>query len=425
MATNDINKDIAAQAAECFEREVRHAITPIKSPDILLAGAAGVGKSTLVNMVFGPKLAAETAAQSETAGFHICSVPRVSVNIVDARGYTGAGQDAYKDELAKYLDQASTDAERRVRICWYCISVGDGQVAPFDLQVIAMIRARNIPVAVVLTQCDRDTADGAGAARLRAEITAHFGKIPEEPGNEPDIVQDKEKAKGKSKDKTKEKSKDKSKGKGAEHTEDRVPCFEVSYFPDINARLGRLPKLVDWSAEKISGTNLRLGFIAAQRVTLDRKARAVETRIRWYAATAAGIGAVPIPVSDSIVLTGLQMKMAADIYTIYGFDGSVTQSVRDLIQGRVASTVGRLVAGNVIKLIPGAGSVVGAAVNAAVASSLTYALGRALSAACRHVCREIWLGNYDEIDTLFSAEHLYEAFKQFSHRRDNPSQPTA
>lgn len=381
MATNDINKDIAAQAAERFEREVRHAITPIKSPDILLAGAAGVGKSTLVNMVFGPKLAAETVAQSETAGFHICSVPRVSVNIVDARGYTGAGQDAYKDELAKYLDQASTDAERRVRICWYCISVGDGQVAPFDLQVIAMIRARNIPVAVVLTQCDRDTADGAGAGRLQAEIDAH--------------------------------------------AEDRVPCFEVSYFPDINARLGRLPKLVDWSADKISGTNLRLGFIAAQRVTLDRKARAVETRIRWYAATAAGIGAVPIPVSDSIVLTGLQMKMAADIYTIYGFDGSVTQSVRDLIQGRVASTVGRLVAGNVIKLIPGAGSVVGAAVNAAVASSLTYALGRALSAACRHVCREIWLGNYDEIDTLFSAEHLYEAFKQFSHRRDNPSQPTA
>lgn len=372
MAVNEISKDIASRAAARFEQEVQRAIAEIKEPNILLLGKTGVGKSSLVNRVFGDELARVSSVKPETEGFHVYKARHVPVRIIDSQGYEIVGEDNYRRMLNRYLDENFAEIDKQVHICWYCISVGAARVLPFDLLVLDMMRKRDIPVAVVLTQCDLDTADGAGAAAMRAVIERE------------------------------------SKGD--------VPCFEVSNVAEVDKMLGQLPKLVDWSAAHIPDANLRLGFVAAQRVSLDQKSHAAEVRIRWYAASAAGVGATPIPVSDSLVLTGLQMKMSADIYTIYGFETSVGQGLRDLIQGKIASSVGKMLAGNLIKLVPGGGQIAGAAINATVASSVTYGMGRAVSAACRRACQAIWDGKYTELETLFSAEQIFDSFKKFTRK---------
>lgn len=369
---NDDNKDIKARLRQKFEDELQKAISGVSRPNVLLLGKTGVGKSSLVNLVFGSQLAAVSNVRPETDAFVAYSVPHVPVNIIDSAGYELRGEAEFIRELDSYVARNFSDTTRQIHICWYCISIGGARVTPFDIETIQRLRAMSVPVCVVLTQADLDTPQGDTARALKAVVDNSFG------GD--------------------------------------VPCFEVSNVDAVNKEIGALPRLVAWSAENISDDNLRLGFIAAQRVSLKEKDAAAERRVRWYAASAAGVGATPIPVSDTVVLTGLQMKMSADIYTIYGLENNVRKTVTDFIQGRIASAVGKLAAGSAIKAIPGAGSIAGAAINATVAASITYGLGRSVAAACSEAVKAILDGKEDKLEHIFDAASMLTSFAKFASR---------
>lgn len=101
---------------------------------------------------------------------------------------------------------------------------------------------------------------------------------------------------------------------------------------------------------------------------------------RGFACTrvAAAAGATPIPFADAAVLVPIQVGMLARVSVLYGFD--VTRSyLRELVVaaiGPTAATVGgKAIAGSLLKLIPGGGTVLGGAISAATAAALTTALG--------------------------------------------------
>ncbi len=52
-----------------------------------------------------------------------------------------------------------------------------------------------------------------------------------------------------------------------------------------------------------------------------------------------------------------------------------------------ATSAGRSLVGGMIKLIPGAGTLVGGAINATVAGSLTFAMGKAWTMVCQRLSR--------------------------------------
>lgn len=112
--------------------------------------------------------------------------------------------------------------------------------------------------------------------------------------------------------------------------------------------------------------------------------------IKYYAGAAAAIGASPIPVSDAVLLTALQAKMMNDVLSKYGVETSLVDIIQQIIGARVVSMLGKAVAGNLIKLIPGAGSVIGGAINAGVASSITYTLGKCAIKAGRMIAENNW-----------------------------------
>ena len=123
----------------------------------------------------------------------------------------------------------------------------------------------------------------------------------------------------------------------------------------------------------------------------------MKSTIKYYAGAAAAIGASPIPCSDAVLLTGVQTKMMYDIMKAYGINVGVGTVIEEILRAKVVSMLGKAVAGNILKCIPGVGSVVGGAVNAGVASSITYALGRGLCAAAEMITDNGWKNDSDMV----------------------------
>lgn len=97
---------------------------------------------------------------------------------------------------------------------------------------------------------------------------------------------------------------------------------------------------------------------------------------RWIlgaGASAATIGAVPIPGSDFVPLTALQVSLMLKLSTLYG--KPITKDrAKELIIATIVGNIGKTVFRQIVKVVPGAGMVAGAS----VAGAMTIALGHAI-----------------------------------------------
>lgn len=104
---------------------------------------------------------------------------------------------------------------------------------------------------------------------------------------------------------------------------------------------------------------------------LERKCHAA---IHTATAASAAAGAIPIPMSDAIPITAAQIGMIISLGKV--FDITLSQSAAKSIAGvTLAQQAGRAVASNLLKMIPGVGTLVGGVIGASTAAALTEALG--------------------------------------------------
>lgn len=89
-------------------------------------------------------------------------------------------------------------------------------------------------------------------------------------------------------------------------------------------------------------------------------------------------GASPIPFSDAVILVPIQIGMLAGISSVFGLEVS-TAFLSTLVAAAAGATgatfVGRTLVANLLKLIPGGGTLAGGAISAATAAILTTTLG--------------------------------------------------
>ncbi len=349
-------------------------------PRILMAGATGCGKSTVCNLVFNREITASGSGEPTTRGVHPLSTPDIPVIIYDSEGYeTGARfsdrRDGAEDSGQKYSDIIMNAVrDEQIDLIWYCISAPGGRVTDVDTSLIKQFRALKKPVAVVLTQIDVATEEDC--EELKKII------VQEVDGPNPDPAR-------------------------------KISVFESTTDPEITVPQG-IPELHAWSCDHLMESRKDAFVISCHR-GFDEKDKLAKKWIAAAATTAAGASLNPLPFSDTLLITPVQLTLYTKLLSLWNmkdFENILGSGVVEAIM----TALGRSLAGNLIKLIPGAGSIIGGTINASVASTLTYASGMALNKSCRLLLEKMLEGSATAsvVQEILSSEAIVSAAQEYA-----------
>lgn len=307
--------------------------------NVMLAGRVGVGKSTLVNAIFGEPIAPTGVGPSITRSIQRYVRPNLPISVYDTPGIElgiEAGQltDTYLTEIKRQLG----DDDARVHFCLYCVRTRDERFETVESDIVRAL-AKEVLVALVLTQCP--TPDDGRANRFARYLTSL--ELPVLHGQ----------------------------------------CFTTLAEQDTVAGVTLapfgLPDLVSAIYDQLPDAQ-RHTLASCQRVSLDLKIAEARRSVNVKMGTAALIAATPIPLADAIPLSALQISMLGQIATIMGLkvDPKAVAAAFATILG--VASVARTAA-SFFKLFPGSGTTI----NATIASTTTKVLGEVFITACTNV----------------------------------------
>lgn len=329
----------------------------VKRPNILVCGATGVGKSSLVNAVLSIEKS-ETSAEvgddgrPKTRGVHLYSAESSTLNLYDSEGYeVGALQQEYYskmilDFIDDKLEAEPTDFTNHIHEVWYCVSAGNKRFFDVDRNLIQQISDRNIPVMILITKVDE--TDEEELLGLKNEIKRNFPNA-------------------------------------AIFTfSTQIPNDEEN--ADVYVEYVQLDEITNWAIENLDET-LRDGILPAVKKGIKHKKQHILKKI---VPTYAGIAAasvtatsfISVPFTDSAVLMPLQVKMCMDIINCYGIHTGIGNLLSGVVSTTAVSYLGRTLSTQLIGIIPGIGGAAKAVVNVSVAASVTATLGAAISLVC-------------------------------------------
>ena len=96
--------------------------------------------------------------------------------------------------------------------------------------------------------------------------------------------------------------------------------------------------------------------------------------IHTATAAATAAGALPMPMSDAVPITAAQIAMIVALGRAFGITLSES-AAKSLVSVGLTQQAGRAVASNLLKIVPGVGTVVGGIIGASTAAALTELLG--------------------------------------------------
>lgn len=339
MAGIDVEK-IAQETINAIAEKIKN----LNTLNIIVAGKTGVGKSTLINSVFKEKFADTGMGKPVTSHMREITKKGVPLAIYDTRGFE-LGKEVQTEVKQEVMDTiskglATQDINKAIHCIWYCINTASNRIEPEEIEWLRELSMENqstqIPIIVVLTQSfSKKKAQEMRQVLLNENL---------------DIIQ-------------------------------VIPVLAEDYeIEDLGvAKAYGLDVLIKVMGEALPD-ELMDTLHHVQIACLEEKKRRAQTAVKTASVAATSAGAAPIPFSDCALLIPTQVAMITSITVIFGFDVNksiITALLSSSIGAGGATLLGKTVVTNLLKFIPGAGTVVGGAISAGTAGIITAALGEA------------------------------------------------
>ncbi len=353
----------AANAPSVSEAQQEYEADAPKA-NLVVIGETGVGKSTLLNAVFGEQLARVGVGKPVTDAIRIFEDDRCPVRIYDTPGLLmNESPDRISDDVLALIQKGhERGPDHHIHMVWFCTpGTGGLKFEPPARQIVQSLSSK-LPVFLVLTQ-----VPDPGDPRLQKWIA------------------------------------EKVRPAELEVVEERAFCTLAQPLVTAKAPITThgLDDLIEHST-KILPAAAQRAFAAALTTTDASLAlkRSEARKVVFIASSASAlVGATPIPGSDAIPLGIIQVAMVARINTIFAIsteDHDAAKLFSALLTAGAVQYTGKAVASALIKFIPGLGSVVGAS----VAGTLTLAFGEAYIQTLSRFSRKRLLGEEIDVDDL-------------------------
>lgn len=351
-----------------FSRRYKDVSADIGRFNLAIFGKTGVGKSTLINAIFGEAVAKTGIGRPVTQDHHLHIHKSGTFGLLDTRGVEiGADTETIIADLRRVIDErASGPMEDRIHLAWYCVRGTDGRFEDAEAEFIRQLDGLGLPVICVMTKVQRKGSGEYDPAAL-------------------DLAEDIESRK--------------------------LPIFgskvmmTMALDDEFNDRPRHgLEDLLD-ATFRSAPEGVKRALTAAQQIDMKRKWNEAMAVAGGASAAAAAAGAIPIPFSDAVVLVPIQLGMMGGITAIYGVDLDKA-TMASLAATAAATTAGKAAVVGLLKFIPVVGMVVGGAINATVAAGFTMAMG----AAWALVCEQLVQGRLRTVDGALDVAAIRDLF---------------
>lgn len=322
--------------------EIQQENNNLEKVNLLVTGKSGVGKSTLINSVFGEELAKTGVGKPVTEKINLISKDGFPIRIYDTVGFeinthgfdiTNILKSFTGNEIQKLIKkvQNSKTEEDDVHVVWYLISGTSARIETSEIEFINWMIKQGLPVIVVLSK----SYDKTESEVLRDEIKK---LVPTLNAVVTVLAQ----------------------------ATDQNSCFGLEEL--IEETFNLLPQ------------GLRNSFVHSQEASLKLKRSEALKTVTMSMATTFGTGYTASNNSDAPIMMATQTLMMSKITSIYGVDinkQQVETALGSLLGVYGAITAGKSLSSHLAQLLPGVGKVGSGLITGGVGMIITGALGRA------------------------------------------------
>lgn len=317
---------------------------PVHKGNVLVLGNSGVGKSTLINAVIGDDIAKTSfGTRGTTEELAIYGSPSVPFRVIDSIGFEPSPIKSLRaiHAVRKWsrLSAQEGNENSRINVIWFCV---DGTAAKLFPETIhnfsnSIAMWKSVPIIAVITksysQADRTRNIEMVRQAFRGQrVERNLRAIV------PVVAQ-------------------------------TFVINETAFAPPEG-----IADLID-ATMRAMPEGMQGGAYDLMQFKLTRKRVLAQGLIGASVAAGATVGAVPIPIADSLVLSPLELAELNGLARLYGIDKreDAKQFLDSIVQVGTASVVAHS-AISAIKAIPGI-NIAASVLNAIVAASIIAALG--------------------------------------------------
>ncbi|GHR13695.1 hypothetical protein JP0090_09540 [Helicobacter pylori] len=342
--------------------------------NILLMGAAGMGKSLLINGLFGQEVAKAGVGKSLTQHLEKYVDEEKGLILWDTKGIEAKDYQNTMESLKKETEDSfkALNEKEAIDVAYLCVKETSSRVEEREKALLSFAKEWNIPTIVIFT----NTQEKAGDAFVKEAQKI----INEEWGF-----------------------------KGFIKAYVRVNSVAYS-FRGIEVPVEGLKELVDETKKCLidAKKNKQNRFLLIQKANIQAQKQAMidksKTIIHVASGAAEGVGLIPIPFSDAFAIVPIQAGMIYKMNDAFGVkikDSVVASLITGLLGVTAVAQVGRTLVNGFLKFIPVVGSVAGGATAAVITEGIGFAYLKVLKKCFNDETGEVKLPAMDTIKSLF------------------------